>query len=61
MLIKLCIINIIIVDDGVSKWVIIDNLYVNVKKWNVCMVWYLIWSIKMIIYNNLFIILKNFF
>lgn len=32
MLIKLCIINIIIVDDGVGKWVIIDNLYVNVKK-----------------------------
>lgn len=32
MLIKLCIINIIIVDDGVRKWVIIDNLYVNVKK-----------------------------
>lgn len=32
MLIKLCIINIIIVDDGVSKWVIIDNLNVNVKK-----------------------------
>lgn len=32
MLIKLCIINIIIVDDGVSKWFIIDNLYVNVKK-----------------------------
>lgn len=32
MLIKLCIINIIIVDDGVSKWVIIDNLYVIVKK-----------------------------
>lgn len=32
MLIKLCIINIIIVDDGVRKWFIIDNLYVNVKK-----------------------------
>lgn len=29
---KSCITNIIIVDDGASKWLIIDNLHVNVKK-----------------------------
>lgn len=58
---KSCITNIIIVDDGASKWVIIDNLHVNVKKQNACMVRHSILSIKMITYNNLFIILKNFF
>lgn len=35
---KSCITNIIIVDDGAGKWVIIDNLHVNVK--NKMHVWF---------------------